>query len=178
MILKGDKTTADGVVLDGVTAGFNNGTPLAYHGASIICPTCKSTGRIVGAGPSWPMTFDGLQVALENDLCICQCNPPPRLLASQDDMFMTFESHELAGMGFHSDGAGQLQGRSNVFDEQVRAVGAGASEGYPYYIETSDGQVLTGNLDANGQLPRVFTSSDTDYHVYWGDEALEKMAGD
>jgi len=177
MLLKGDKTTADGVVLDGVAAGFNNGTPLTYHGASILCPTCKSTGRIVGAGPSWPMTFNGLQVALENDLCICKCNPPPRLLSSQDDMFMTFESHELAGMGLHSDGR-QLQGSSNVFDEQVRAVGAGASEGYPYYIETPDGHVLSGNLAEGGHLPRVFTPSDADYHVYWGDEALEKMAGD
>ncbi|MGS1062446.1 PAAR domain-containing protein [Burkholderia glumae] len=65
MILKGDKTTSDGVVLDGVAAGFNNGTPLAYHGAPVYCPACKSEGHIVGVGPSWPMTFDDKQVALE-----------------------------------------------------------------------------------------------------------------
>ncbi len=92
-------------------------------------------------------------------------------------MFMTFESHELAGMGFHPDGQ-QLQDGSNVFDEQVHAVGAGASEGYPYYIETSDGRVFSGVLEQNGNLPRISTAIDADYRVYWGDEALEKIAGD
>ena len=45
----------------------------------------------------------------------------------------------------------------DTFDEQVRATESGASEGYPYFIETSDGQVFSGRLDEQGHLPRVYT---------------------
>ena len=47
--------------------------------------------------------------------------------------------------------------------------------GYPYYIETADGRVHSGVLDANGELPRVHTGDGSgDYTVYWGDEAIAK----
>nr|WP_244101917.1 hypothetical protein [Burkholderia cepacia] len=47
--------------------------------------------------------------------------------------------------------------------------------GYPYYIETADGRVHSGVLDASGELPRVHTGDGSgDYTVYWGDEAIAK----
>ena len=100
MIVQGDKTTRNGVVLEGDMTTLNSGKPLAYRGASVQCPKCKSIGHIEGVGPSWPMPFMSKQVALENDLCICKCNPAPRLIASLSSMFMTFESDELAQLGF------------------------------------------------------------------------------
>jgi len=29
-------------------------------------------------------TFEGKEYALSNDLCICECSPPPKLVADQD----------------------------------------------------------------------------------------------
>lgn len=104
ILVKGDKTTAGGVVLEGLAA-FNEDEALAFHGAKIWCPTCKSEGTLCNDGPRWPTSFDDKEVGVENDLCICKCDPPPRLIASQDGMLMTFEQHELASMGYHPDGS-------------------------------------------------------------------------
>lgn len=103
ILVKGDKTTAGGVILEGVAA-FNEDEALAFHGAKIWCPACKSEGTLCNDGPRWPTSFDDKEVGVENDLCICKCNPPPRLIASQDGMFMVFEQHELSSMGYHPDG--------------------------------------------------------------------------
>ncbi|MFM0258052.1 PAAR domain-containing protein [Paraburkholderia sediminicola] len=83
IILKGDKTDRNGEVLEGVATSMFEGRPIAYHGAPVFCHTCNTQGVIVGDGPSLPMTFMGKQLALENDICKCKCEPPPRLVASQ-----------------------------------------------------------------------------------------------
>lgn len=105
ILIQGDKTTVGGVVLDGVQSGFNGGIPIAFHGSQIWCPVCKTNGRLVNDGPRQPMSFGGVQVALENDLCVCKCTPPPRLIASTDGMSMSFEANDLASMGYHADGS-------------------------------------------------------------------------
>lgn len=145
-ILKGDKTTSGGVVLEGVAADFNNGIPIAYHGAPVYCPACKSEGHIAGVGPSWPTTFDGQQVALENDLCICGCNPPPRLIASANDMFMTFESNQLAQMGFGAGSAGSTADQWNYIAFKVKD--QGSLEGLSCVAHFDDGSTSTGSFDA------------------------------
>ncbi len=81
------------------------------------------------------------------------------------------------GNGVVTAGAGTTSEAKDTFDEQVRATERGASEGYPYFIETSDGQTFSGRLDESGHLPRVYTYSADDYTVYWGDEALAKQDG-
>ncbi|AXL49389.1 hypothetical protein DSC91_001185 [Paraburkholderia caffeinilytica] len=118
----------------------------------------------------------GNQAALENDICICECSPAPRLIASQNNASMFFESDELAAMGFRPDGS-PMPKESGAFDEQIRAIGHGASEGYPYFIETADGRMFSGRLDRNGQLPRVYTDLQDNYNVCWGDEALVMQDG-
>ncbi|WP_081073460.1 PAAR domain-containing protein [Burkholderia stagnalis] len=105
ILIQGDKTTVGGVVLDGVQSGFNGNIPIAFHGSTIWCPVCKTNGRLVNDGPRQPMSFNGVQVALENDLCVCKCMPPPRLVASTDNMSMSFEASELSSMGYQADGS-------------------------------------------------------------------------
>ncbi|WP_080406117.1 PAAR domain-containing protein [Burkholderia ubonensis] len=105
ILIQGDKTTVGGVVLDGVQSGFNGNIPIAFHGSTIWCPVCKTNGRLVNDGPRRPMSFNGVQVALENDLCVCKCTPPPRLIASTDNMSMSFEANELSSMGYQADGS-------------------------------------------------------------------------
>ena len=82
-ILKDDKTTHNGVVLDGIVGSSFDGRPLAYLGAPVSCHTCNMQGVIVSDGSPHTMSVMGKQVALENDLCQCKCEPLPKLVASQ-----------------------------------------------------------------------------------------------
>jgi hypothetical protein len=112
------------------------------------------------------MTFDGRQVALEADLCICQCNPPPRLVASYADMFQTFESHELAALGYAADGSSLVQARSAdaAFDRHFRFV-------------DENGTPVTGIrvhvTDVSGSTSPVTTDGDGRTSVISGDEGHE-----
>lgn len=105
LIKLGDKTTAGGTVIEGEPASKHHGTPLSYHGAHIYCPACKQTGKACNVPPTRPMRFMGKQALLENDICLCGCQPPPRLIASQSTMHVSFDHEELGRMGF--DPAGQ-----------------------------------------------------------------------
>lgn len=68
--------------------------------------------------------------------------------------------------------------KKGAYDERVKAT-EHATEGMPYYIETSDGRVNYGRLDASGRLPRIHTGDNfDDYTIYWGDDALAKQHGE
>ena len=101
---KGDRSSVGGVVNEGIPRMSHEGTELTFLGASVTCPACHSTGQIVPQGPRWSANFMGRQPALEGDLCACKCDPSPVMLASQTTMFESFDSHQLAGMGFASSG--------------------------------------------------------------------------
>lgn len=88
---KGDKTTANGDVLEGEPSFKHHGIPVAFHGAKVYCPACNSTGVLMTVPPHHPFKVNGKQVALEGDLCVCKCSPPPRLLASQSSARMSFD---------------------------------------------------------------------------------------
>jgi len=91
-IRKGDRATAGGTVTDGSAVMYCDGLPLAFEGDAVSCPACQSTGKILCDGPRWPKAGpDGRQTALSDDLCLCRCNPLPRLIASQSTMSMSFE---------------------------------------------------------------------------------------
>ncbi|EPS1224245.1 MULTISPECIES: PAAR domain-containing protein [Burkholderia] len=85
-IFQRDRTTANGVVLDGLDDIGLGDRRLSYLGARVGCPACNTVGHIEPDG-STPRADDlsGKQHALEGDLCRCVCNPPPRLIASQRD---------------------------------------------------------------------------------------------
>jgi len=82
-IRKGDKTDRSGVVTDGIAQSMFQGEPLAYLGAPVQCPACGTQGVIISDGSPRTMTVMSKQVALENDLCQCKCDPLPKLIASQ-----------------------------------------------------------------------------------------------
>jgi uncharacterized Zn-binding protein involved in type VI secretion len=150
-IVEGDKTTRDGTVLEGESRARNRGRPLAYHGARVYCPACKSEGYIVGDGPFRPVRLHGKQVAVENDLCICQCNPPPRLIRSQDNAFMSFDGEALARMGYAPDG------RRLRADERARYIAfrlrdVGTLEGLDCTAYFDDGSSATGTFDYRNRV--------------------------
>ncbi|SEA32710.1 PAAR domain-containing protein [Paraburkholderia sartisoli] len=82
-----DKSTSGGIVIEGIPDDTLDGVPLTFLGAKVVCPACKRTGVIVGQGPRYPDISMGKQMALDNDICVCGCEPPPRMRASQKRMF-------------------------------------------------------------------------------------------
>lgn len=82
-ITVGAKTTANGSVKTGWTRGRINGQAFAREGDEVLCPVCKSIGLIVCDGLRLVEMLDGRQAALDGDLCRCQCDPLPRLIANQ-----------------------------------------------------------------------------------------------
>ncbi|MES2743176.1 MAG: PAAR domain-containing protein [Pseudomonadota bacterium] len=91
-ILVGDETTAGGKVIEGLASHTYHGRLTAFEGAQISCAGCKSTGVVRCVAPMRPFILsNGKQAALENDLCICKCPTPPKLVASQTTAGMDFE---------------------------------------------------------------------------------------
>jgi hypothetical protein len=87
VILNGDRTTSNGTVLTNSIMPGLNGRNIAYENDDVSCPACSSTGKIQCDGPRLPITGpDRRHEALSDDLCICKCNPPPKLVASQQSM--------------------------------------------------------------------------------------------
>lgn len=83
-IVKGDTTTAGGIVQAGDGKDQIGDREQAYENDPVWCPACKTIGKIVCDGPRISTTGpDGRQAALSDDLCVCQCPTPPRLVSSQ-----------------------------------------------------------------------------------------------
>ncbi|MGJ7915848.1 PAAR domain-containing protein [Massilia sp. LXY-6] len=95
-ITLGAGTTADGVVTSATSLLSIDGRHMALEGDEIRCHTCGSTGLIQCIGPRLPEQFNGKQVALENDLCMCQCVPHPRLLPSQTQRYQYVDEAQSA----------------------------------------------------------------------------------
>jgi uncharacterized Zn-binding protein involved in type VI secretion len=75
------------------------GVPVTFIGAQVWCNGCKTVGRIGAKGPHRPASMRGKQHALDGDICLCQCTPPPIICASQDQAFHSFQPHELEETG-------------------------------------------------------------------------------
>jgi uncharacterized Zn-binding protein involved in type VI secretion len=82
-ITLGASTTAGGTVTSASALVSINGVRIALEGDTVACRTCGATGTIRCVGPRIPERYNGRHVALENDLCICNCPHPPRLIANQ-----------------------------------------------------------------------------------------------
>jgi len=156
-----------------------NGHQVARIGGPAFCEACKTTGVIAKAGGPYRLSMAG-ECVLDQDIVFCGCSKPPKVVAQLageswcDDMI---EGHGEVVSGLTATG-GVASVKKGAFDESVKAIVDGP-EGYPYYIETSDGRVHSGQLDASGILPRIHTGdSPDDYVVYWGDEAIAKKHGE
>ncbi|HDR9769768.1 TPA: PAAR domain-containing protein [Burkholderia cepacia] len=172
----GDKSSAGGTVIEGIPTCTHHGGELTYLGAQVICPSCKSTGRIVPKGPRWPHEMMGKEAALEGDVCACRCYPPPTMIASQSSMFQSFESHHLADQGFASNGLPFTPEPLSNFDERVRVLDGNGRPiaGVPYHIKTDAGGVHKGVTDEQGYCPRVYTSDAQNLDIAIGYQAVQR----
>jgi uncharacterized Zn-binding protein involved in type VI secretion len=84
LILLGARTSAGGTVKSASSFMSLNGVAYALEGDLVDCPHCRTQGAIKCVPPRLHATYNGKQYALEHDLCMCQCSPPPQLIANQD----------------------------------------------------------------------------------------------
>ncbi|WP_230951304.1 PAAR domain-containing protein [Burkholderia stagnalis] len=117
------------------------------------------------------------EVVLDDDIVFCKCPKPPHIVATLSGESWCDGNVEGSGQNVPSSlttTGGVASIVAADFDEQVEAV-VDRSEGYPYYIETTDGRVFQGRLDTDGALPRIHTGdSPNDYAIYWGDDPIAK----
>jgi uncharacterized Zn-binding protein involved in type VI secretion len=156
-ITLGATTTAGGKVISASSLISINGGQIALENDKVFCPVCNSEGVIKLDGPRLSDTFNGRQVALNDDLCICKCGPPPRLVNNQTHKCQTIDAD------WHAAKAGA----SVETVEKLNTVDSSATDPYsipillldpatdepfknrPYRLELTD-KVIEGTTDQNG----------------------------
>jgi uncharacterized Zn-binding protein involved in type VI secretion len=172
----GDKSTNGGVVTEGAENFTHHGTPVTFIGAKVWCGGCKSEGFIGERGPRRIATMKGKQQALDGDICVCKCTPPPIMLASQNTAWHAFNGHEVADQGYVGNDGSMTSEYRGEYDERVRVVDADgrALSGTPYHIRTSGGKVYKGLTDSAGYCPRIYTNDTNTLDIAVGVKALER----
>jgi len=173
-ITLGASTTAGGKVTTAPGFFTIQGVPVAYEDDAVSCPACNTVGVIKPDGPRLGDTFNGKQVALSGDLCICKCDPPPRLVENQAFSFQRIDGDWLAGQasaaaaaaatlnGAGSAGAARLEGIPLVLlDPETDA---------PYrhraYRLELQGGVIEGKTDGDGAT-RPLTAWEQAAFIRW-----------
>jgi uncharacterized Zn-binding protein involved in type VI secretion len=172
-ITLGARTTAGGEVISADPSCKIQGVPVAYEDDQVSCPACQSIGVIKPDGPRLSDIFDGKQLALSDDLCICKCTPPPRLIANQTHSCQHIAEDWHAGQ---TRAAGEAALRGNAV-----APHAAAPAGIPlllrdphtdkpysyraYRLTLKDG-VIEGTTDGNGAT-RPLTAQERAAFVRW-----------
>lgn len=128
MICVGDTTTSGGVVITGCATERYMGRQRAFEQDQVQCPACNSTGQIVCAGDRVPVTGPhGREQALSDDLCICRCSPPPRLVSAQHT-------------GTVSGSAPRTQGWGSTVQTGAAAHKAGDTHDQRFLVQDEDGR--------------------------------------
>jgi uncharacterized Zn-binding protein involved in type VI secretion len=145
-----------------------NGAPQALEGDPVDCMACGAQGVIKCVMPRLPDSFEGKQYALSDDLCICGCNPPPKLIASQNFKYESLlcidgnppgkaitpqAGNPAKAATSHIESAKQVDLRS--LRVMIRDTGRPYAN-QPYRLDLADGKVVQGTTDANG-LTRPLT---------------------
>jgi len=153
-ITLGALTSVGGKVIGASASGCVNGAAIALEGDAIFCPACKSTGRIVCVEPRIPELWNGKKVALENDLCVCACLTPPRLVPNQ-----TLRCQILSEIDGGRQGSSDWAETSNKnaseagFDDKFRLVDAETGEAIrltEYCVKRANGRLEFGLTDGDG----------------------------
>lgn len=82
-ITEGARTSANGVVRAAGCPATVNGARIVLEGDPILCPACRTQGKVVCIGPRIAQTFNGKAMALSGDLCACGCFLPPKIISQQ-----------------------------------------------------------------------------------------------
>lgn len=167
-ITEGATTTAGGKVTGASSHGAIHGARIALENDPVECPACHSKGHIVCAGPRLNERWNGIQVALEDDLCVCQCYPHPRLVPSQTVRYQVVSndasSADAVGQGDSTskpDAKAAAAEQQGAYDQhfQVKDEAGQPLADFPYVIELSSGRRTEGRTDREGKTARVTASA-------------------
>ena len=173
-ITYGALTTVGGQVISASGNGSIDDKRVVVEGDIITCPACKSTGYVLCIGPRIPEFWGegvGKPVALENDLCICKCSNPPRLIANQSLRAQTIEGVAEMGAGNFSppaldtSAASKVMSQTGDYDEFfiVRDEDGAPIPNYAYRIKAIDGGILEGVTDEAGRTSLAATGESAAY---------------
>lgn len=176
-ITEGANTTSGGTVVSASSHGTIEGARIALEDDPIFCAACHSPGRIMCVGPRLNELWNGKQVALDNDLCICGCTPHPRLIANQAMRYQwvgefTADEHAQSSAGAGA-AASAVPWRTvsdsydlhfHVLDEITQL----PLPDWPYVIEVAGAYKLEGRTDKHGKTGKVSAmhADDAILHVY------------
>lgn len=174
----GDTTTRGGKVLTGLSTVTWHGHALAFEGDQVECPACRGIGRIVAVGTRISFTGPhGRQQALSGDLCMCRCEPPPQLIASQDTSWV--EGDMAEGGALHASDvdawqvgapprAAEASGHLSSDSDQrflLRDEANGTPLAHRLYRLRHPGSMLQGRTDAQGYTERVTGMGGSEIHI-------------
>lgn len=153
MITLGAPTTSGGKVITASSEGKIGGVPIALEGDLVSCPVCNTAGKILCIGPRIPETWNGRNVALENDLCMCRCPVAPRLLPNQivRSQVIKHTGHALSNPALVRAARGAPD---RVYTDRFMLVDdyhGGALPNREYAVVRASGQLEFGTSDALGQ---------------------------
>lgn len=161
-VTAGATTTAGGVVRTSNKLSSLNGAAMVLEGDRVDCPACGGQGVIKCVMPRLPDRLEGKEYALSDDLCICGCNPPPKLIATQNikSQYFLVADKDPAEVGAkrQSGEAGKGAVPSAHVDSQaeprpLRFVMRGVDRPHanqPYCLDLGQGTVVQGTTDADG----------------------------
>jgi uncharacterized Zn-binding protein involved in type VI secretion len=161
-ITLGSPTTSGGKVITASSAMSLPGGPIALEGDTAFCAKCGHEGKIVCVGPRLPESWMGRQIALLDDVCVCRCSEPPKLIPTQalkfQELSTSSDSVASSTTSTHSD-AGEARAAPGVLDECFRIVGANGSpcSGIRYRVRSASGHSWDGRTDDQGFTQRVST---------------------
>ncbi|BDT57942.1 hypothetical protein MasN3_14360 [Massilia varians] len=173
-ITLGATTTAGGKVISACTDNTINGVGAAREGDEVQCPKCNSVGIIEIDGPRLSETDNGRELALSDDLCICKCTPPPRLVAIQDYMFQYVDTDYFAAQTaamvarLSTNAQAELDNAAKDDGVPIRLLHPETREPFkrrPYTLQLGD-KAVSGMTDAEG-CTRPISAADRASIVSW-----------
>lgn len=173
-ITLGATSTANGRVISASSFMSINGEKTAVEGDKVWCPQCNSEGVIGLDGPRLAITCNGKHCALNDDLCLCKCTPPPRLVATQS---LSGQSIDTDWYADEAIAAAQAVEKLNPITHSATRATDGvplvlldpdtgqAYANRPYRLELGD-KTIEGRLDQRGAT-RPLTATERDAVVSW-----------
>lgn len=161
-----DKSSALGVVVEGEPSCLHYGTPLTYVGAKVYCESCKTMGVIAAKGPRLSESMMGRQPALSGDVCICECDPPPIMHASQDNDYQDVHVEEKAP----APAPVPFKSQPPVQRHTQRILAWDSETGMPlphqaYVAELEDGTRQSGRTDERG-IATIETDAPQSFRIH------------
>ncbi|WP_053195570.1 PAAR domain-containing protein [Herbaspirillum hiltneri] len=152
-IFEGDKTSSGGKPIASQGHSTWHGRKYIMLDDKVYCPACKKIGTVVGQGPRLNDNWMGQHPALNDDICVCDCRPAPKMIAYQDNDWQMMTAEEVTAQGFRAQNTLSTENTEEKFDLHFQIRGDKTDKplgNIPYKIKLENGQEIIGTTDANG----------------------------